>query len=354
MAITVQQVGGCYVFSCPPKVLLKPVYPKHQRMGRQKKAGTESSFSQLENVLYAKAVGKSQSSQSRTPHYGGSYYEDSECPPVDGRSHMTVQTDLYLEELCDVVEEVDVDCQTDPLLDRPPSPLFVPTKIGVDAETQIYPGELFDFDREVQPLLEVLVGQTLEQSLIEIMEEEELAVLTDMQHEFEARRNAEIAEQQRLAEQERRLYEERQRRLKEQEEAVKLEEEMAQKIAACVYAQNYLSDLMPQVYKRLEEHGYIDTQDPVTQEVEENFWPWLMNEVDGELTALEASYSLLDSLIEDAVETVEEEGVIKPVTPDKYPPREEIGPPPPQIVDENEVPARLDNQEDIDNENEEE
>jgi hypothetical protein len=35
----------------------------------------------------------------------------------------------------------------------------------VDAVTQINPGDLFDFDFEVGPLVDVLVGRTLEQSL---------------------------------------------------------------------------------------------------------------------------------------------------------------------------------------------
>ncbi|KAL7993082.1 hypothetical protein Chor_017338 [Crotalus horridus] len=36
---------------------------------------------------------------------------------------------------------------------------------------------LFDFDIEVKPMLEVLVGKTIEQALLEVMEEEELANL---------------------------------------------------------------------------------------------------------------------------------------------------------------------------------
>jgi radial spoke head protein 3 len=70
--------------------------------------------------------------------------------------------------------EYDVDTQTDPLLDRPPTPLFIPKKTGLDVDTQIYPGELFDFDYEVEPILEVLVGKILEQSMMEVMEEEEM------------------------------------------------------------------------------------------------------------------------------------------------------------------------------------
>lgn len=69
--------------------------------------------------------------------------------------------------------------------------------------------QLFDFDIEVKPILEVLVGKTVEQGLLEVMEEEELANLRSQQREFEELRNAELVEQQRLEEQERRHREEK-------------------------------------------------------------------------------------------------------------------------------------------------
>ena len=62
--------------------------------------------------------------------------------PVEGRKHIDVQTELYLEELSDRVEEADVEIQTDAFLDRPPSPLFIPAKSGVDVDTQIYEGDV--------------------------------------------------------------------------------------------------------------------------------------------------------------------------------------------------------------------
>lgn len=49
--------------------------------------------------------------------------------------------------------------QTDALLDRPPTPLFVPRPSGVDAVTQVAEGDLFHFDFEVAPVLDVLVGE---------------------------------------------------------------------------------------------------------------------------------------------------------------------------------------------------
>lgn len=52
-----------------------------------------------------------------------------------------MQTDVYLEELTDVVPETDNTTQTDAFLERPPTPKFVPAKSGVDAATQIEDGK---------------------------------------------------------------------------------------------------------------------------------------------------------------------------------------------------------------------
>lgn len=105
--------------------------------------------------------------------------------PVEGRRHMDVQTDQYLEELADVTPEEDAHTQTEAFIDRPPTPLFMPKKTGADVTTQIEPGDLFDFDFEVEPVLEVLVGKVLEQGLTEVMEEEELKAMRAHQEHFE-------------------------------------------------------------------------------------------------------------------------------------------------------------------------
>jgi len=48
-----------------------------------------------------------------------------------------VQTDQYLEELAERPKELDGETQTEPFLDRPPTPLFIPQKTGTDVETQV-------------------------------------------------------------------------------------------------------------------------------------------------------------------------------------------------------------------------
>jgi hypothetical protein len=94
---------------------------------------------------------------------------------------MDVQTEAYLEELVDKIPESDAFTQTDAFLDRPSTPIFIPKSSGVDKTTQILDGELFDFMRESEPIVEILVGKTLEQAFLEIMEEDELANLRRQQ-----------------------------------------------------------------------------------------------------------------------------------------------------------------------------
>lgn len=221
--------------------------------------------------------------------------------PPEGRKHQDVQTELYLEELSDRVEEADVECQTDAFLDRPPSPLFIPAKTGVDVDTQIYEGDLFDFDVEVKSILEVLVGKNMEQSLLEVMEEEELANLRAQQRAFEELRNAELVEEQRLEEQERRHREEKERRMKQQREILRKEKETAEKIASRAFAQSYLSDLVPSVFGTLSDSGYF--YDPVERDVELGFMPWVMDRAGEKLKNGLTARTVIDEIIRDVTVT---------------------------------------------------
>ncbi|NWV61401.1 RSPH3 protein, partial [Malurus elegans] len=220
--------------------------------------------------------------------------------PVEGREHAYVQTELYLEEISDLVIEVDEECQTDEFLDRPPTPLFIPAKTGKDVETQIEEGELFDFDIEVKPILEVLIGKTVEQALLEVMEEEELAQLWSHQRAFAELRNAEFAELQRLEEQDRRIREEKERRRLEHLEKLRKQKETAEKIAARAFAQRYLADLIPSVFNNLHDSGFF--YDPVERAIETEFLPWLMSEVEETLQRKILGRTMLDSLIRTVVE----------------------------------------------------
>ncbi|KAL7748295.1 Radial spoke head protein 3 [Sorochytrium milnesiophthora] len=218
---------------------------------------------------------------------------------VEGRQHADVQTELYLEEFADKVPEAYASTQTDAFLDRAPSPLYIPQKSGVDVETQILPGDLFDFDYEVEPILEVLVGKALEQSLMEVLEEEELASLRKRQKEFEEHRNAEFIEVQRLEEAEKRRTQEKERRKQEARRILEEKQQAVAKISARAFAENYLSALIPDVIDSLQRNGYF--YDTVYKEVEQNYLPWLTAEVEKTVSEVAAAQVLVDDIIQQAL-----------------------------------------------------
>lgn len=110
---------------------------------------------------------------------------------------------------------------------------------------------------EVQPILEVLVGKTIEQALIEVLEEEELAALREQQRRFIELRAAETAEALRLEEREKRLLAEKDRRMSECEEGLNTQKEMEERIAAAVLMQGYMANLLPSVLEGLESEGFL-------------------------------------------------------------------------------------------------
>lgn len=221
-------------------------------------------------------------------------------PPVLGRKHEPVQTDLYLEELYEKPDELEVATQTDHYVDRPATPIFYPEKIGQDASTQIEAGDLFDYDNEVQPILEVLVGKTIEQALMEVLEEEEIAALKEQQRRFMELRAAEKAETQRLEEQDKRIREEKTRRVKEQEDAIRVQQETEDRVAASVLLTGYIAELLPAVLEGLKMSGVL--LDEIKADAEDGFMPWLMTEVKKEVGSMIDSRELLIDIIKEILE----------------------------------------------------
>lgn len=85
------------------------------------------------------------------------------------------------------------DNQTDAFKERPLTPEYVPRKTGVDASTQIDDvNDLFVFDKEVEAMLDVIVGKTIDQALFEVECEAELENLSAAAEQFEAAKQEEI------------------------------------------------------------------------------------------------------------------------------------------------------------------
>lgn len=218
-------------------------------------------------------------------------------PAVRGRRHENVQTEKYLEELFVRPPEMDACCQTDLFLHRPPSPPYVPQKQGRDVATEILEGELFDFDTEVQPIIEVLVGRTIEQALIEVLHEEEIAEMKRQQQQIMAIREAELAELRRLELDDRKLQAEKERRILQDKIAQDLDREMQERITASKLLQGRIDDLLPDVLDAVE--NIKNEKD--REEFERQIAPWLAKEVAQEIGQMIDSKELLEGIIREVL-----------------------------------------------------
>ena len=99
--------------------------------------------------------------------------------PIPEREHIPINIDKNLIEEERKVVTADLGTQSDKIDYVNPEKPFIPQKTGKDQSTQIADGDLFCFDTDVQPLLTVIVGKTLEQSLNEIGQEDEIATLRE-------------------------------------------------------------------------------------------------------------------------------------------------------------------------------
>ena len=193
--------------------------------------------------------------------------------------------------------EVHVESQTDVFDDLPPPAPYVPRKTGVDVSTQIeVEDNLFKFDLEVAPILEVLVGKTLEQSLLEVQEEEELAMLKTRKAELE---DEKVQEEKRIIgmeKEEQRKWEEKEAHRLSEGDRVEREKVLEQKVWASYMSKTLVEEpFVDRVFGKLEEDGLF--RDPVRRSVEEQFMPWVLEAVGGQLDRAVMSRNLLDAAI---------------------------------------------------------
>ena len=260
----------------------------------------------------AKAKAKKRSTQYRRKqqpqHFGRNRNSNllKSPQPVHGRLHAEIQTDPYLEQIYVKKHEKDLATQTDPFLDRPSTPLFIPKLSGKCVATQIEDGDLFDFDKEVEPILEVLIGKTIEQSLMEVLEEEELKSFAKYKADFQQKRNQELVKCQRLEEEQRRANEEKQRRIKQAQEQKEKEEILEKRIEAQRIATEFMENIENSVFEELDKRGYF--YDPIKREIETVFMPKLLQNVEKQMNDVKVANMIMDDIINEFVASMVKEG----------------------------------------------
>lgn len=107
------------------------------------------------------------------------------------------------EELSDYENMIDERMlEPDYYIDKAPEAIFIPNPEGETKATQIFDKDpdLFDYENEVEPILQVLVGKSIEHARIEVIEDYEAQELKKHKRKFFQMKEAELMETQRMEE----------------------------------------------------------------------------------------------------------------------------------------------------------
>ena len=215
-----------------------------------------------------------------------------------------VDLQKYLVEEKSDVPEVNEVTQTDVFAERDDKDdVYVPKKTGIDAYTQIEEEDnLFKFDVEVEPILEILVGKTMEQALQEVEEEDELTNLRERKRVLYEQKEAEEQRIKDMETDEIKLLQAKEDRVNAEKDRVERERIVSEKVGASTLSQGMVGEhLVNKVFDRMEDAGHF--KDATRLDVENKFMPWIMDMVGGELNNIENSRTLVDLAIKKALHT---------------------------------------------------
>lgn len=174
--------------------------------------------------------------------------------------------------------------------------MSIPIKRGCDTKTLVEDNELFLFDIDVQPILSVLCGKTLEAARMEVLEEEELRVMREQQKHFDDVKTAEHLEAQRMEQAELRKKQEFERRKQNEREKKKNKIAAHKKIVSRQIAKLYSSGMKDLCYNHLATVGFFTHTFKLTV-LEQEILPWLFTNVQEFVHSLDTTGKFPDELV---------------------------------------------------------
>ena len=184
-------------------------------------------------------------------------------------------------------------------IDKPPSPLFIPNEDGVVRSTQIEDGDLFDYDTEVEPILEVIVGKSLEHARMEVLEEYEIELMKKHKRNFTQKRDAELIEVQRQqAEFNRRKHEDDRRKLQARTQR-ELKRIAHEKYVCRLTSKRMLSNIRFDASSKLTDLGVF--KDPSDISIHDQYLPWLFDTIQHSLHKEKSVDDMIESIFKQTV-----------------------------------------------------
>ena len=145
-----------------------------------------------------------------------------------------------------------------------------------DASTQLDEGVLFDFDEEVEPILEVLIGRALSEARVELEEELFMEKLTQKRNEFERKRANELDSIDKLEKSEMRRQAEKEERLQQERTMLAITKSALAKTEALKYAKSRFGDICSTTLKQLAAQGAFKSE--LLRHIETEYIPSICEE----------------------------------------------------------------------------
>ena len=192
----------------------------------------------------------------------------------------------------DILPRTDCIVQTDPLPPRPLPNLEYKFNYGIDCSIQVVESEIFNFEEQVQPLVNILRSRIVHESLTEVNQELQLQTMQNIQfvdEQTKIRRKAKLNEftlENRLS-------------LKKEKEAIAQQTQIHnqalvvhQKLTSMSFAKEYLATLKTETQEIVERLG--SHSDHKLAAVKEEYGDFLFQQVMGHLSVLSKSDGFVD------------------------------------------------------------
>jgi hypothetical protein len=209
------------------------------------------------------------------------------------------------EELSDHQNMVDeYDIEPDYYIDRPPDAILIPNPEGEAKTTQIFDGDadLFDYENEVEPILQVLVGKSIEHARIEVIEQYEDLELQKHKRRFLQLKEAELMETQRLEEARGRKNDEIDRRNLQQRTAKNSQVQSEKKVVARSFAKDFLRYFKRDTMNVLVDLGALRRPDQLS--IGTTFVPQLYNQIKNDMQNHNDHQEQMDEILNDSMRKI--------------------------------------------------
>lgn len=184
----------------------------------------------------------------------------------------------------------------------------MPIKRGIDKKTLVEDNELFSFEDEVEPILSVLCGKTLEMARMEVLEEEELREMKEQQDHYNRMLQAEHTDITRMENNEMKKLQDFEKLKSNMREKRKNKQLAHRKVVSRSIAKSYVGGLRERAFEKLTDVGFFVNKFSV-EILDHDVVPWLHDKAFEFLQEIEVQQNIPTNLALDHLISEEKEHI---------------------------------------------